>query len=215
VISQALPNLEPATLNKRLLARLIDVVVLFILFAVVGLVVDLIAAGLVSIFKVSPSAGGMAGITSVLTFLLVLTGYEVIPTQRWGQTPGKKALKLHVLDKQGQRLSFGRSLLRGLSLYILAVVSFALIFATLTVFGWVILGALRKYPRLPHEQLSGSYTLQEFKGQPVASQPQILSGLPPRPVIPASPFADLERLRVEGMISEEQYQQKRQELHLK
>ena len=220
MISTPVPNYEPATVNKRILARLIDAAVLFIIIMLLVLVIDLIAVGLHSILKEGTTAGDIAGVVAIILFLLALIGYEVIPTQRWGQTLGKKALKLHVLDKQGELLSFWRSLLRCLSFYIIAIVSFALIFATLTVLGWVILGALRKYQRLPHEWLSGSYTLQEFKGQPAVSQPgagaaQSLTGSPQKPVIAATPFADLERLRADGMISEEQYQQKRQELHLK
>jgi uncharacterized RDD family membrane protein YckC len=220
MISTPVPNYEPATINKRIVAKGIDVAVLFILIMVVGLIIDLIAAGLSSILKDSVIAGNIAGIAAIITFLLVLIGYEVIPIQRWGQTLGKKAMKLHVLDKEGKGLSFWRSLLRCISFYIIAIVSFFLIFATLTVLGWVILGALRKYQRLPHEWLSGSYTLQEFKGQPSLSQPeagvvQPMAGTLQRPVIAATPFADLERLRAEGMISEEQYQAKRQELHIK
>ena len=220
MISTPVPNYEPATVNKRIVARLIDAAVLFIIIMVLVLLVGLIASGLASILKEGTTAGDIAGVVAIILFLLALIGYEVIPTQRWGQTLGKKALKLHVLDKQGERLSFWRSLLRCISFYVIAIVSFFLIFATLSVLGWVILGALRKYQRMPHEWLSGSYTLQEFKGQPVLSQAQAGVMQPTtstlqRPVIAATPFADLERLRADGMISEEQYQAKRQELHLK
>ncbi len=223
MIPAPVPNYEPATINKRIVAKLIDGVVLAVLFPLVVFIFALAADGLNSLLKNridAAASGGIAVFMTILAFLLVLAGYEAFPLTRWGQTLGKKALKLHVLDKQGQRLPFWRSLVRSVGFWVMAVVSFVLIFATLSVLGWVILGALRKYQRLPHEWLSGSYTLQEFKGQPVLFQAQAGALQPPagdlqRPVIPATPFADLERLRADGMISEEQYQAKRQELHIK
>ncbi len=66
--------------------------------------------------------------------------------------------------------------------------------------------AARLYERFPHDRASKSFVVRLYKGQPWPHEADAPSGAL------ATPLADLERLRAQGMISQEEYERKRKEL---
>jgi uncharacterized RDD family membrane protein YckC len=70
-----------------------------------------------------PTALGNAivRIIGVVTFIVTYIGYPVFFWVTVGQTPGKRLLGLMVLQRDGQKLSVGRAILRALSYWIAAL----------------------------------------------------------------------------------------------
>jgi uncharacterized RDD family membrane protein YckC len=99
-----------AGLGSRILARAIDVAIqagmLFVLFVVLGAVA----------VSASDAALGTAGLViTLIVATLVIFGYPVIWESLWrGRTPGKAALGLRVVTRQGAPIRFRHALVRGL-----------------------------------------------------------------------------------------------------
>ncbi len=83
-----------ATAGSRFLAFLIDVVILMVIQAILGMVVG-------------DNASASTGLS-----LLVTVGYYVFYQQRMGQTVGKKAMKIKVVDASGNTPTLGIFALR-------------------------------------------------------------------------------------------------------
>lgn len=58
------------------------------------------------------------GIYYLLGILMNLFYFGIFHATKWQATPGKRILNLKVVDESGNRLSFGRSMLRSLATYI-------------------------------------------------------------------------------------------------
>jgi uncharacterized RDD family membrane protein YckC len=106
ITSEKVPfTYQVAGLGSRFLANLIDMG-LFVLLAVMGILVG-------AVFELA--RGGLGtGIITVWLFAL-MCGYFVLFEWLWlGQTPGKRLLRICVIDWQGRSLTLGQSALRNL-----------------------------------------------------------------------------------------------------
>jgi uncharacterized RDD family membrane protein YckC len=96
---EGLPG-QPATISDRFVARLIDASVLVGVLIVFGL----LTAGL---DRDSPIGSVLAVIV-----LVVIYGYEIFMIGRYGQTLGKRAMRLRVLHISGRPLGWGGAVVR-------------------------------------------------------------------------------------------------------
>jgi len=194
---------EQAVFYRRLAARFIDVVV-------VGLV--LLPLSLLIMYPLY--SGATAEVGSWVSFALwiaLVIAYDTVMLRRLGKTLGKMALGIQVVDARGERLGWGPCLLRTVMLYLgIIVVAFG-VFVTLTILGWVILRALPERPRLPHDKAVKCFVVRRPKGGLVTAAPGRAS---PGPAKQPTLLPELERLRDQGIISEEEYQRKRREVGL-
>ncbi len=101
--------MQTAGLGSRILARSIDVAIQVGILLVLLLVVGLVAAA-------ADGAVGTAGLViTLIVVTLVVFGYPVIWESLWrGRTPGKAALGLRVVTRQGAPIRFRHALVRGL-----------------------------------------------------------------------------------------------------
>jgi uncharacterized RDD family membrane protein YckC len=100
VFSQELAGPVP-----RFLAWLIDALIQLALVLILGIVLSLL----------SLIAGGFAEAFAILMFFLLSIGYSIFLEWFWrGQTVGKRALGLRVVDAQGLRLHFSQIVVRNL-----------------------------------------------------------------------------------------------------
>jgi len=192
---RGLPNqvvgYEQATAYRRLFARFID--------GLIWVFVFLPLSGLIgAIFGLAGSDASIVGFYVAL--LASLIGYDSVMVHVFGKTLGKKALGLRVIDARGEKLSWTNSMVRSVVLVISGILVIFLIVATASVFGWIFLWGLGKYERFPHDALSKSFVVRESPGLPQA--------------VPRGPTAllELERLREQGIISQEEYERKKKEL---
>jgi uncharacterized RDD family membrane protein YckC len=191
---------EEATSYRRVGARLIDLFCVVVIWA-------LVAVPLTSAF--GDASGDVPAYVFAATAVLVPIAYDTVLLRLFGKTPGKKRLGLRVTNARGERLGWGWCLLRTVALYASLVVVIAATVATATVIGWIVVLGLPKHNRFPHDTMTRSYVLRETKGelQKVAQPAAAVTG-----PLAGTPFADLERLRADGIISEEEYARKRIEL---
>jgi uncharacterized RDD family membrane protein YckC len=92
-----------AGLGSRFLAWFIDLWIIFALFMAIGM--------LGSVFEEARAGVGF-GVIMVLTFV-VQWGYFLLFEWLWhGQTPGKRALGIRVMDLEGTSISFGQAAVR-------------------------------------------------------------------------------------------------------
>jgi uncharacterized RDD family membrane protein YckC len=190
---------EQATSYRRLAARVIDLVfAAIILFPLSGMLGYLAEPELEK-----------ATIWALAFFGGLLIAYDTILLGFFGKTLGKKVCALRLTDRQGKRPNWGYCLLRTILLYlsVLLVVSWTLL--TITLFGWYLMSALGRYDTFPHDTLTKTFVLREYQGKLKEAPPKAAPAEGAR--VPA-PFADLQRLRAQGIISEEEYQKKRKEL---
>ncbi|MFF8843202.1 RDD family protein [Streptomyces sp. NPDC015127] len=133
--AQAQANARPASLGKRLAARLVDTLVLGALVGAVAVPVvssaldhigDKIEAAklsgeTVTVWLIDGTTAGQLGI--VLGALLVLGAlYEALPTAKWGRTLGKKLCGVKVVDIESHEPPpFGAALRRWLAYSVLGV----------------------------------------------------------------------------------------------
>ena len=97
----------------RLIAYIIDAIIIFIVTTILGIIVALIAvAAIASGSSVLFYGGiwltfGLFGLLSILYFIVL----DVI----WGGTVGKRVMGLEVQLEKGGRISFGKSFIRNIS----------------------------------------------------------------------------------------------------
>jgi uncharacterized RDD family membrane protein YckC len=97
------PSGPRANFGQRLVAWLIDLVIL-----IVGLGIIVGVA-----FAIDEALGTIAYLLAIVAAYLYYAYFEGSPS---GQTPGKKAMKIRVIDfKTGGPLGFGRGLIRGVA----------------------------------------------------------------------------------------------------
>ena len=191
-------DFEQATSYRRLVARLIDfILVFFILMTVGGCLMSLI----ISVSSKEWTDTSTWIFMSIWLSLLII--YDTIMHRYLGKTLGKMLAGLRVVDVKGEKLTWGMCILRAVLLYTLAVAVIFLTAVTASIFGWIIIGSLGRYKRFPHDTATKSFVVREIKGQLVKATDQTT-----RP----TPFADLERLREQGMITDEEYERKIKEI---
>ena len=133
----AAQDVRPAGLGKRLVARLIDALVVTAVAAAVALpfvgkwtahIQDQIdSANQAGVTRTVWLVDGTTGVYLAVilgAFLLFGLLYEAVPTARWGRTLGKKLLGLQVVDiEQQDAPGFGAALRRWLTYSVLALVA--------------------------------------------------------------------------------------------
>lgn len=203
--SETAPTIEyeQATAYRRLFARLIDLFLIVPLLFIVSMMVALaFARGLPS----QQEASSLMALVSEVLFGVLLLAYEVLMHRLAGGTVGKLLLSLRVVDIEGHRLSWGRAIVRAIVLYACGIGLAFLIAITLSLLGWIFVRGLGRYERFPQDRAAKGFVVRLYKGEP-----RRLEAGAPSPVL-ATPLADLERLRAQGMISQEEYERKRKEL---
>jgi uncharacterized RDD family membrane protein YckC len=96
-------RLEPAGAGSRFLATLIDWIVIMGITAATGFVLSLLLPQ------------GIAGaLTITINFVLTWGWHVFFETKKAGRTPGKRALKLRVIDAHGLPVSLYQSLVRNI-----------------------------------------------------------------------------------------------------
>ncbi len=193
---------EQATSYRRLAARFIDLVMAGFVLTLLGVA---LAMGLATFITGAGANDAALQAWFWGVFAVLLLAYDTLLHSLLGGTIGKLLLGMRVVTAQGQKLGLARSLARALALYALGLVVAFLVVITMSLFGWILFRALGKYERLPHDALARSYVVRVRKG---AFVPVHVA-----PMVPAeSPAAELDRLRSQGMISEQEYERKKNEL---
>lgn len=184
---------EQATGIRRVLARLLDFLICFISFSII--------TGIL---------GALGVPVSLLVFIGLFVAYDTVSHHLWGKTIGKRAAGTIVVDKNGKKLSWGMSLLRTIVFFISLPVLVFVVFLMAAFTGWIFIPGQKKYPRYLHETMSKSFVARESKGQ--LKQVETVLGTQGQALV--GPAADLEKLRAQGFISDEEYQKKHKELKL-
>jgi len=139
---------------------------------------------------------------------VLIVAYDTVLHRLFGKTVGKMLLGMRVVDANGEKLSWGRCITRAIVLYVSGFCIAALTVMTMSVFGWIFIGGLKRYRRFPQDSLSKSFVVLESKGQ--LKKAETVAGAPGIALV--GPAADLERLRSQGLISEDEYERKRKEI---
>ncbi len=194
---------EQATSNRRLGARFIDLLVaVFILLPLSFLLMYPL------FMRATADVGAWA---SLGVWIVLVVAYDTVMHRLLGRTLGKMFLGMQVVDARGKRIGWGRSVLRALTMYLSLVTVVFGFFVTATLLGWALVRALPQHPRLPHDKAAKCFVVKAVKGQLVTvAASAAVPGTAKNPVL----FPDLERLRDQGIISEEEYQRKRREIGL-
>jgi uncharacterized RDD family membrane protein YckC len=189
---------EIATSNRRLIARLIDLAIVFFVFSMIA---GLFTYTFSILFK---PEGDVSTWFFVVIFLLLMIAYDTLMLRYLGKTVGKMALGLKVVDIKGERLTWGMCLVRAMVLYLCGIGIGFLTGVTMTLFGWVFISGLKRYKRFPQDSAASSFVVRETKGQ-------LVSAASINPLKP-TPLADLDRLYEQGMISKEEWERKKEQL---
>lgn len=188
---------EQATAYRRLGGRLIDLLLLSVTIFGVLLLLGLALQG---------SGKDYAVAIVWMTAGFVAVAYDTLFIGLAGSTPGMRVLGMRVVNASGARPGIGRALLRTIMLYLFMAVMTAATVITAFLVGWIFLRGLGRYEKLPQDSLSRTWVVCEVKGglSRVTSAPE--NGKR------RTSFADLDKLRSDGIISEEEYERKRREL---
>jgi len=146
----------------RLLAYLIDSVVMSVVFVPLGLVigVGMAASGA---DESSPLLPGIKLSLNGFEILIMWLYYAFLESSPWQGTIGKKVVGLRVTDMQGHRISFAKATGRYFGMILSGMICFI---------GWIMIAFTEKKQGL-HDMLAGTLVL---KGPAVTSYP-----LPPSP----------------------------------
>ncbi len=195
VASSPIPGI--ASPYRRLGARAIDfLAALFILYPISLTVPGILFAGKI----MTEEQSRLVGFVSFGFLFLLMILYDTVMTALWGKTLGKMALGLVVVDINGNKPGWGRAFARAILFYLLAVVCIFGFIITASILGWVLLVGLGRYQTFPHDTATRTYVMLKKQKGPVVLAP------------PVTPHDDLEKLRQAGLISDEEYQRKRQEM---
>jgi len=193
---------EQATSYRRLWARLVDLIILGLLFMVVISALAL---------QATVVGTGVEGYLALAAGIALPIAYDTLLISLTGKTLGMRMLGVRIINARGENISLGWCLLRTIVLYLVLAIFLFLTIVTASIIGWVVIIGLRKFSRFPQDAASRSYAVREIKGQ-LSSAPSPGATIASAPA--PTPFADLEALRTDGIISEEEYQRKRKELGL-
>lgn len=101
---------------RRLLALILDTIVLWIVGAVVGFIIGFVLA------LVAPGSGVGTLLATIVGAIIGLLYYPLQECSGAQATVGKRALGIMVTDLDGRRVSFGRALGRNLAKFISGVI---------------------------------------------------------------------------------------------
>lgn len=96
-------RLEPAGAGSRFLATMFDAIIVMALTSAIGF-----------ILRLALPAGIAVAITLTLNFVLTWGWHVFFEVRRQGRTPGKRALRLRVIDARGLPVSLYQSLVRNI-----------------------------------------------------------------------------------------------------
>lgn len=96
-------RLEPAGAGSRFLATMFDAIIVMALTSAIGFILRLVLP-----------AGIAVAITLTLNFVLTWGWHVFFEVRRQGRTPGKRALRLRVIDARGLPVSLYQSLVRNI-----------------------------------------------------------------------------------------------------
>ncbi|HUV15172.1 MAG TPA: RDD family protein [Pelolinea sp.] len=189
---------EQATSLRRIAARLFD--------------------GVFSAFVLLPVSGfwviideQISRIAFPISFILLLLAYDTVLIRLFGKTLGKLVFGLQVVNSKGERINWKDSLIRAVLLYLTILLIAFFFFATMTIFGWIFIQGLPKYVYFPHDKAAHDFVVREIKGKLVRSS-ELTTSL--GSIDDKSRISDLERLREQGIISEEEFMKKKEETGL-
>lgn len=151
---------QPAGYVSRLIAFVIDVIVITVAFVATGWLLDAVRTVLGAGMVLSRTLGSIPEITYggllVSGTTLFWMGYLILFWTVSGKTPGKAILGLRVVTRDGKGLSLGRSMLRVVG-YVFSALVFYLGFL------WVAVDARQ---RGWHDYLAGTYVVYSWDAHP-------------------------------------------------
>lgn len=106
---EAVDAIPKAGFWVRLVAAVIDMIIVFTLQFLLGAL--LAFAGLSSLGFNADSAGTIAVLVQIFSYALSFA-YYIVFTGYCGQTPGKMAVRIKVIRRDGNAISFGRAAFR-------------------------------------------------------------------------------------------------------
>jgi len=125
----------------RVLAYFIDTVILVSVFLPGGIILLL---------------SGFEPLAKVFYLVMAWIYFAVLQSSSWQASVGKKAVGLKVVDKNGDRISFGRATGR----------HFAKVISTLTIFiGYMMVGWTKRKEGL-HDKIAGTLVIRIVKSRP-------------------------------------------------
>jgi uncharacterized RDD family membrane protein YckC len=116
--------LSPASIGKRVLAFLLDVLVGLAVFAIVGLLLSINLIGFAAAFGGEEWNSALGGFSVVAIVLMILTVsllsllYFPLLEWRFGQTVGKRALGIHVVNEDGTAVGLGAAIVRRIPFFL-------------------------------------------------------------------------------------------------
>ena len=118
-------GVEYAGFWLRLVSYIIDMIVLF----PVGIVIGIVIAPFLAVAATSPEGlpeltGGAQAVSNLISMATAWLYFSLCESSAWQATLGKKALGLKVVDMQGQRISFLRASGRHFAKIISAIILF-------------------------------------------------------------------------------------------
>jgi uncharacterized RDD family membrane protein YckC len=145
---------ELAGFWRRYGANLLDMVILYIIFMLVlliAVVIDLIGVAVTSSGSSSNIFGNAFGIGVIcigygFCALIVLFYFAWFESSRFQATPGKLAVGMIVVDLKGNRISFGKAIIRTLSKIISGLILYI---------GFIMIGFTEKRQGL-HDMIAGT-----------------------------------------------------------
>jgi len=107
----------------RLVAAVVDMIIVFTLQFVLG--AALAFAGVVSLGFSEGSVGSLAVLVQIFSYVLSFA-YYIVFTGYCGQTPGKMALRIKVIRRNGSQIGFGRAAFREIPAKFIAAIIFGI-----------------------------------------------------------------------------------------
>ncbi|WP_051689738.1 RDD family protein [Pelobacter seleniigenes] len=107
----------------RLVAAVVDMIIVFSLQFVLGAV--LAFAGIVSLGFSEGSVGTLTVLVQIFSYALSFA-YSIVFTGYCGQTPGKMALRIKVIRRNGSQIGFGRAAFREIPAKFIAAIIFGI-----------------------------------------------------------------------------------------
>lgn len=100
---------------SRVIAFLIDIVVVNVVGFIVGLVIGFIIGFILGFNNISIDSGMVIVVEWLINIAVAWLYFTLFETSKWQATPGKKLLGLAVVDMDGGRITFGRANVRSWS----------------------------------------------------------------------------------------------------
>lgn len=135
---------------KRFLAYIIDSCILFVAFFVISLF------GMIPLIGVTTFAAseGIITLSAIVWYVVLLIAqvlyFVLLESSRLQGTIGKKALGIKVVDKFGERISFGKALTRYVSKFLSGIIFYI---------GYIMIGVTKEKQGL-HDMIAKTYCVE-------------------------------------------------------